>query len=84
MRQLELILISLLCCWHVAAQGQAQIHADELTYNFGTIAEADGPASHTFTISNPGDAPLVITRVAVLSRNGPNLRLVRARQVSSK
>ena len=63
MRQLELILISLLCCWHVAAQGQAQIHADELTYNFGTIAEADGPASHTFTISNPGDAPLVITRV---------------------
>ena len=37
--------------------------AKELTYNFGTIAEADGLASHVFTIQNTGDAPLVITRV---------------------
>jgi len=47
----------------VQAQNNAQISADELTYNFGNISEADGPASHAFTIKNTGDAPLVITRV---------------------
>lgn len=45
------------------AQNSARIHADELTYNFGTISEVDGPASHTFVVTNTGDAPLVITRV---------------------
>jgi len=47
----------------VQAQNNAQINADELTYNFGNISEADGPASHAFIIKNTGDAPLVITRV---------------------
>lgn len=42
---------------------KAKIHSDELVYNFGTIAEADGLASHVFTVKNSGDAPLVITRV---------------------
>lgn len=37
----------ILCCIflftaNIAAQNGAQISADELTYNFGTIAEADG------------------------------------------
>lgn len=45
------------------AQQGAKISSDELTYNFGTIAEADGLASHVFTVKNIGDAPLVITRV---------------------
>ena len=45
------------------AQKGAQISAEELTYNFGTIAEADGYASHVFTIKNDGDAPLVITKI---------------------
>ena len=53
-------IISITTAW---AQQGAQILSDELTYNFGTIAEADGFASHTFTIKNTGDAPLVITRV---------------------
>lgn len=54
-----------LCCLtnNLSAQQSAIISADELTYNFGTIAEADGPASHTFTIKNTGTTPLVITRV---------------------
>ena len=39
----------ILCCLflitaNIAAQNGAQISADELTYNFGTIAEADGLA----------------------------------------
>ena len=53
-------IISITTAW---AQQGAQILSDRLTYNFGTIAEADGFASHTFTIKNTGDAPLVITRV---------------------
>ncbi len=46
-----------------AAWGQAKIASDQLVYNFGTIAEADGLASHVFKIKNEGNEPLVITRV---------------------
>ena len=64
MKRLSFILCSILFfAVHMAAQNGAQISADELTYNFGTIAEADGLASHTFEIKNTGDGPLVITRV---------------------
>lgn len=45
------------------AQNKAVISADQLIHNFGTIGEADGLASHTFTIKNTGDSPLVITRI---------------------
>ena len=42
MKRLSFILCSIfLFAVHVAAQNGAQISADELTYNFGTIAEAD-------------------------------------------
>ena len=58
------LFLTAFCTLSVAqAQNKAQIHADELVYNFGTIAEAAGLASHTFVITNKGDAPLVITRV---------------------
>lgn len=66
MLNLKEIVLILMGIWLVSttqAQNKAQIHADELTYNFGTIAEADGLASHTFVITNKGDGPLVITRV---------------------
>lgn len=42
----------------------AEITATETEFDFGTIKEADGPVSHTFTIKNTGNAPLVLTRVA--------------------
>lgn len=48
---------------NIPAQNNATISADELVYNFGTIAEADGPASHTFIIKNTGNSPLVLTRI---------------------
>ncbi|MBP3517795.1 MAG: DUF1573 domain-containing protein [Parabacteroides sp.] len=47
----------------ISAQNDAQISADELIYNFGTISESDGLASHVFTIKNTGNGPLVITRI---------------------
>jgi hypothetical protein len=36
---------------------------DSSSYDFGTIYEADGPASYTFTVMNSGELPLVISRV---------------------
>ena len=45
------------------AQGKAQIGVDKQVFNFGTIEEAKGLASHVFQIKNTGDAPLVISRV---------------------
>lgn len=47
----------------ILAQNNARISADELIYNFGTIGESDGLASHIFTIKNTGSSPLVITRI---------------------
>lgn len=63
LRQLVFILFGIGWLAAATAQTDAQINADELTYNFGTIAEAAGPASHTFTIRNTGGGPLVINRV---------------------
>lgn len=42
---------------------QAVISAQETSFDFGSIKEADGKVSHTFKIDNTGDGPLVITRV---------------------
>jgi len=47
----------------VSAQGKAVISADPAFHDFGEIKEADGKVTHTFQIANPGDMPLVITRV---------------------
>jgi hypothetical protein len=47
-----------------AQQKEASITVtDSATYDFGDINEADGPVSHTFTVINNGELPLVITRV---------------------
>ena len=35
----------------------------ESTHDFETIKEADGAATHTFTIKNEGNAPLIISNV---------------------
>ena len=54
-------IISITTAW---AQQGAQILSDELTYNFGTIAEADGFASHTFTIRPVKSRERIIRKVA--------------------
>ena len=33
----------------------------ESVHDFGTIKEADGPVTHTFTVKNEGEIPLIIT-----------------------
>ncbi|WP_099464289.1 MULTISPECIES: DUF1573 domain-containing protein [Parabacteroides] len=62
-KKIVLIFISTLLFVSAKAQNNPIISADELTYNFGTIAEAEGLASHIFTIKNTGNSPLVITRI---------------------
>ncbi|MDR0538334.1 MAG: DUF1573 domain-containing protein [Tannerellaceae bacterium] len=48
-------------------QGQtrktAEISADLLLYDFGTIAESEEGAAHTFSIRNTGTAPLLINNI---------------------
>jgi hypothetical protein len=48
-----------------SAQQKAAVIAcvDSAVYDFGTIKEADGPATHVFVIKNVGEAPLAITNV---------------------
>jgi len=53
---------SMLFAW-AGAQNDAQLTVEEISYNFGNINEADGPASHIFKVKNTGNGPLVITRV---------------------
>lgn len=45
------------------AQKKAVISVEESAFDFGVIKEANGKVSHTFTVENTGDMPLVITRV---------------------
>ena len=45
----------------VAADSKsAGIQFAELTHDFGTVQEKNGPVSHTFKFTNTGNAPLVI------------------------
>ena len=62
-RILFIFMAILLATGLASAQKKAVISAEETGYNFGVIKETDGKVSHTFTISNAGDMPLVITRV---------------------
>lgn len=64
MRQIVFLLFIFLFSWErSSAQEEVFIRATELVYDFGTIAEEDGPVSHVFQVENTGAKPLVITRV---------------------
>lgn len=47
---------------YAAAQKQAEIKFDKLTYNFGTFSEKSPVQKCTFTFTNVGDKPLVINQ----------------------
>ena len=66
MKQVIIILMAMLMTIGVVSaqtNKQAVISVKENIYDFGTIKEDGGNVSHTFTVSNEGAAPLVITRV---------------------
>lgn len=59
-RFIPLIILTL---YAVTAAAQSQLTFSCQEWDFGTIREADGPVSHTFTGENTGDRPLVILDV---------------------
>ncbi|CAK7054546.1 MAG: hypothetical protein PARBA_01943 [Parabacteroides sp.] len=64
MKQIIFIFMAILLATGMAtAQQKAIISVDNTSHDFGVIKEVDGKVSHTFKITNTGDAPLVITRV---------------------
>jgi P pilus assembly chaperone PapD len=60
---ITVLTILLLICSSAYAQKGAVISSDTQTHDFGFIAEADGLATHKFTIKNTGTSPLIINRV---------------------
>lgn len=63
MKQIIFVFMAILLSTGVMAAQEAVIAIAEPTHDFGEIKEADGNVSHTFTVKNEGDTPLVITRV---------------------
>ena len=64
MKRIIFIFMAILLATGLArAQKKAVISAEETSFDFGTIKEANGNVSHTFQIKNIGDSPLVLTRV---------------------
>ena len=61
MKKLTTILLTL--CAVLTAWADAMVEIDSKSFDFGVIREADGPVSHTFTLTNTGDKPLVLTSV---------------------
>ncbi|MDR0429818.1 MAG: DUF1573 domain-containing protein [Tannerellaceae bacterium] len=56
-------MVILLATGSALAQEGASIIVTESSFDFGDIKEAEGDVTHTFTIKNEGDMPLVVTRV---------------------
>jgi len=65
MKQIIFIFMAILLATGIASaqKSKAVISAEVTSHDFGTIKEADGEVSCTFTIKNAGEAPLVLTRV---------------------
>jgi len=65
MRKVVFMLMALLLVTGMATaqEKKAVIAVENATHDFGKINESDGSVSHTFVVTNKGDAPLVITRV---------------------
>lgn len=57
------VICLLLGAVHVAAQ--EPLRFERSVWDFGSIREADGPVSHTFTARNVSDKPVVIVEVSV-------------------
>ena len=64
MKRSLLSLLLLCACFApmMSEEPQAEIKFDKITHDFGQFTEANALVSCTFTFTNVGDAPLVITQ----------------------
>ena len=67
MKRILFVFAAILMMTTVAVSAQEKSAAitvtDSATFDFGDIQEADGDATHVFTVMNTGELPLVISRV---------------------
>lgn len=63
-RMRKYLLTILLMIWAASASAQGELVFSPAEWDFGTIAEADGTVTHTFTGENRGNKPIVILDVA--------------------
>lgn len=61
MKRIIVLAAFLLCNMAAYAQSKAVITFDKRVHDFGEILAGSGPASYTFTFTNDGDEPLLIT-----------------------
>ncbi len=61
--QLFMVLALVLAVNATMGQGQAKIVFDEMVHDFGAFKEADGVQTTTFTFTNSGTEPLVLSNV---------------------
>ena len=61
---LRLTIFSLALLIYSEAQGKGAISLDKSVHDFGMILEKDGNVSHTFTFTNTGDEPIIISNVS--------------------
>ena len=67
-RTLIALLLTILCLTPaMAEEPQAEIKFDKMSHNFGQFTEDNAVVSTTFTFTNVGDAPLVITQCVASS-----------------
>lgn len=59
----RLILLLLFFMPYLVFSQKAKLDFDETSHNFGTINENAGKATHDFTFTNTGNAPLILTNV---------------------
>lgn len=57
---LAVMLVGALLSVGAFAKGAAKATLSERSYDFGTVKQTDKAVTHVFTITNTGDAPLVI------------------------
>lgn len=63
MRKIIIMTMLLVCGLSTAmAQKPAEIKFDKLTHNFGSFSEKNPVVSCTFTYTNVGEAPLIVTQ----------------------
>ena len=73
MKRIIFIFAAILVATSMAfAQKKAVISVEESAFDFGVIKEANGKVSHTFTVENTGDMPLVTPHVVARRPNGPS------------